>query len=185
MNRSVDQGLVGRVCPQANPAWQLIAAQFVPAYLSGEPFNASAAEATIAEAAGSSPPIDPRTTEDCLFLDVIVPEQIFNNAGNSSSSKKGAPVLVWIYGGGYTSGEKTGNGVYNPAGLIKASQIGGSEGLVYVALNYRASLAWGLYGKLELTYLLRSSGHSAGWQDRHSSPMVMPPTILINHYGDP
>lgn len=137
VNRSIDQGLVGRVCPQANPAWQLIAAQFVPAYLTGKPFNVSAAEATIAEAAGSSPPIDPRTTEDCLFLDVVVPEQIFNNARNSSTSKKGAPVLVWIYGGGYTVGEKTGNGVYNPAGLIKASQIGGSEGLIYVALNYR------------------------------------------------
>ncbi|KAI4143750.1 MAG: hypothetical protein L6R39_004468 [Caloplaca ligustica] len=133
-------GLVGRVCPQANPAWELIAAQFDPAYLTGKPFNASAAQAAIAAAADSPPSIDPRTTEDCLFLDVIVPEQIFNKGSNSSSGKNaaaGAPVLVWIYGGGYTAGEKTGNGVYNPAGLIKASQINRSEGVVYVALNYR------------------------------------------------
>lgn len=144
MDRSIDQGLVGRVCPQANPAWELIAAQFDPAYLTGKPFNASAAQAAIAAAADSPPSIDPRTTEDCLFLDVIVPEQIFNKGSNSSSGKNaaaGAPVLVWIYGGGYTAGEKTGNGVYNPAGLIKASQINRSEGVVYVALNYRVRLS--------------------------------------------
>ncbi|KAL8833400.1 MAG: hypothetical protein Q9170_004281 [Blastenia crenularia] len=138
VNRSVDQGLVGRVCPQANPAWLLIAAEFAPDYLTGKPFNASAAEAAIAAAVASPLSIDPRTTEDCLFLDVIVPEQIFNSFKNSSTSK-GAPVLVWIYGGGYTTGEKTGGGGYNPAGLIKASQIGGSEGVIFVALNYRVS----------------------------------------------
>ena len=140
MNRSIDQGLVGRICPQANPAWSLIAAQFAPAYLTGQPFNASATEAATAAAAASPPSVDPRTTEDCLFLDVVVPEQIFNQAGNSSGSNRGAPVLVWIYGGGYTAGEKTGNGLYNPAGLIAASQNNGSEGIVYVALNYRVAL---------------------------------------------
>ncbi|KAL8874457.1 MAG: hypothetical protein Q9174_000202 [Haloplaca sp. 1 TL-2023] len=136
-NRSVDQGLVGRVCPQANPAWRAIAAQFIPAYLAGDTFNTSAAEAAIAAATASSPSIDPRTTEDCLFLDVIVPEGIFEQASNSTANNSGAPVLVWIYGGGYTFGEKTGNGVYDPAGLIRASQVSGSDGFVYVALNYR------------------------------------------------
>ncbi|KAL8942451.1 MAG: hypothetical protein Q9216_001651 [Gyalolechia sp. 2 TL-2023] len=150
--------MIGRVCPQANPAWQLIAAQFAPAYLAGKQFNASAAEATIAEAAGTSPLTDPRTTEDCLFLDVIVPEQIFNNAGNSSNPMKGAPVLVWIYGGGYTFGEKTGNGVYNPAGLVKASQIGGSEGLIYIALNYRLGAFGWLAGPT-----LQSDGNVPGY----------------------
>ncbi|KAL8689466.1 MAG: hypothetical protein Q9218_004871 [Villophora microphyllina] len=119
------------------PAWSLIAAQFDPAYLAGKPFNASAAEAAIVAASISPPSIDPRTTEDCLFLDVVVPEQVFSQASNSTGSPKGAPVLVWIYGGGYTAGEKTGGGLYNPAGLIKASQVGGSDGVVYVALNYR------------------------------------------------
>ncbi|KAL8702647.1 MAG: hypothetical protein Q9201_004172 [Fulgogasparrea decipioides] len=141
INRSIDQGLVGRICPQATPAWQLIAQQFVPAYLAGKPFNASAAEASIAAAAAASPlPLDPRTTEDCLFLDVVVPERVFSQASNSTSNDTGAPVLVWIHGGGYTLGEKTGNGVYNSAGLIKASQVSGAEGVIYVALNYRASL---------------------------------------------
>ncbi|KAI4269514.1 MAG: hypothetical protein LQ337_007237 [Flavoplaca oasis] len=137
VNRSVDQGLIGRVCPQADPAWLLTAADFVPAYLTGEPFNASATEGVTEAAAASQRPIDSRETEDCLFLDVIVPEQIYNRASDSKNSGHGAPVLVWIYGGGYTSGEKTGYGLYNPAGLIRASQIDESEGVVYVALNYR------------------------------------------------
>ncbi|KAL8674755.1 MAG: hypothetical protein Q9168_000839 [Polycauliona sp. 1 TL-2023] len=139
VNRTVDQGLVGRVCHQANPAWLLTSAEFVPAYLTGQPFNASAAEAAVEAAVASPGPVDPRETEDCLFLDVVVPEQIFNQAGgsNDSNTKQGAPVMVWIYGGGYTAGEKTGYGLYNPAGLIRASQMNESEGVVYVALNYR------------------------------------------------
>ncbi|KAL8951891.1 MAG: hypothetical protein Q9222_002166 [Ikaeria aurantiellina] len=136
-NRSVDNGLIGRVCPQAAPAWQAIAQQFDPAYLTGKPFNASDAEAALAAAASNPPTNDSRTTEDCLFLDVVVPEQVYSQANQSEKSNEGAPVLVWIYGGGYTFGEKTGAGAYNPSGLIKASQVGGSEGVVYVALNYR------------------------------------------------
>jgi len=48
-------------------------------------------------------------SEDCLFLDVFAPRQVFESAGLGY----GAPVLVWIYGGGYTSGEKAS---HNPAG---------------------------------------------------------------------
>lgn len=95
--------------------------------------------------------IDPRTNEDCLFLDIIVPRKVFEKAG----SKKGAPVLgesicnlnysssefnyanvdakVWIYGGGFTGGDKAGINTGNPAGLIQRS----NDGIIYVALNYR------------------------------------------------
>jgi cholinesterase len=77
---------------------------------------------------------DPRTSEDCLFLDVMVPKKIFDSKGNG----KGAAVLVWIYGGGYTGGSKGDSG--NPAGLIHASQSSGSDGVIYVSMNYRVSL---------------------------------------------
>ena len=88
------------------------------------------------------PPQDPRITEDCLVLDVFVPEKVFSsNTGiRSGNNTGGAPVMVWIYGGGYTIGDKAGSGVYDPAGLIKASQVGGSEGIIFVAPNYRVSL---------------------------------------------
>ncbi len=112
-SNEVDDGSVGRVCPQAYPLWT---------------------------DSGHTPPEDPRTTEDCLFLDVIVPQKIFDDANRGWGKRNYeqlAPVLVWIYGGGYTEGEKTGDGEYNPAGLLKA----GNNGFVYVALNYRVSEA--------------------------------------------
>lgn len=93
---TVQTGLPDRICAQASPAWEIIAGQFLPAYLEGQTkFNESSFNTTI----GSAPTLDPRTTEDCLFLDVLVPKNIFENAGKGS----GAPVLVWIYGGGYVN----------------------------------------------------------------------------------
>lgn len=179
MNRSVDQGLIGRVCPQARPAWQPIAAQFAPAYLAGQPFNSSAAEASIVAAAGAPRSADERTTEDCLFLDVVVPERVFSRGSSSSRPGKGAPVLVWIYGGGYTFSDKTGDGAerfFNPAGLIQASQNNGSEGVVYVAFNYRVGillqilLGPGLQEGLNMVSL----GLSDGLPARRSSLKALP-----------
>jgi carboxylesterase type B len=62
----------------------------------------------------------------------MVPTTIFN------ASSAGAPVLVWIYGGGYTEGDKSGSG--NPAGLLATSLENGGEGVIFVAMNYRLGL---------------------------------------------
>lgn len=81
------------------------------------------------------PTPDPRESEDCLFLDVFVPEDVLNNAGKGN----GAPVLVWIYGGGYTLGDKNNN----PAGLLAASGDVSDGEVIYVAMNYRlGALGW-------------------------------------------
>jgi carboxylesterase type B len=48
---------------------------------------------------------------------------------------RSAPVLVWIYGGGYTAGSKWQFG--SGAGLLKQA----ASPIIYVALNYRVSLA--------------------------------------------
>ncbi|KAH9829340.1 putative type-B carboxylesterase lipase family protein [Teratosphaeria destructans] len=131
VNRSgVQQGLPDRICAQAAPAWLAIAAAYLPKYFGGQTnFNASSFNTRFNTS--NLPAQDPRTTEDCLFLDVIVPEKIFNNAGKGH----GAPVLVWIHGGGYSLGSKSDSG--NPAGLIARSQDNSKEGIVYVSLNYR------------------------------------------------
>ncbi len=50
----------------------------------------------------------------------------------------GAPVLVWIYGGGYTGGDKTSAG--DPASLIARSLENESEEVIFVAMNYRLGL---------------------------------------------
>ncbi|KAF2815071.1 carboxylesterase family protein-like protein [Mytilinidion resinicola] len=122
----VQTGSVGRVCPQASPAWEVVAAVAVPEYLEGIPFNTSQTFNT----SGSAPTIDPRTTEDCLFLDVVAPKHVFEGAGKRAH----AAVLVWIFGGGYTAGEKS-DAQYNPSGLFKASD--GIGDVVFVSLNYR------------------------------------------------
>jgi len=82
-----------------------------------------------ANASSVVPPPNPLESEDCLFLDVFVPQGVLRNAGKGS----GAAVLVWIYGGGYTNGQKNNN----PAGLIAASGNATNGDVIYVALNYR------------------------------------------------
>lgn len=121
----IDRGDVGRVCPAASPVWETaIAPSFVVDYLFHRPFNGS----TNVSSYGYTPsPLDPRTTEDCLFLDVLTPKDVFQKGGK-------VPVIVWIYGGGYTGGEKSSaDGV----SLITRSMLNGGEGLVFVAMNYR------------------------------------------------
>jgi acetylcholinesterase len=109
---------VHRICPQANPAWGLVASAFITSTLLGTPYNTS--QIYTPPGAKSSSPVpqaDPRESEDCLFLDVFVPED----------------VLVWIYGGGDTAGNKNNN----PAGLIAASGTPSNGDVIYVAMNYR------------------------------------------------
>ncbi|KAI1440239.1 alpha/beta-hydrolase [Annulohypoxylon stygium] len=137
----VTDGSIGRVCPQSSGNWTIIASEFAKSYLAGIPFDYNLAESLLSDSAAAVSS-DPRTTEDCLFLDVIAPQSAF--AGNTSS----LPVLVWVYGGGYSSGEKTGKGKFNPAGLLAAS--GSDSGFVFVAMNYRLG-AFGWLGGDEVS----------------------------------
>lgn len=59
-----------------------------------------------------------------------MPEDILSKAAEGDC---GAPVLVWIYGGGYTGGNKNNN----PAGLLAASGNSSNGDVIYVSLNYR------------------------------------------------
>ena len=88
----ITNGSIGRVCPQASPSYFAILPQFTGAYLEGQPFNLSAAEASQANSS-SGQSVDPRTTEDCLFLDVYAPKKFFEE---TSKPREGAPVLVWM-----------------------------------------------------------------------------------------
>lgn len=135
-NRTVIQkGDVGRTCPSADPLWSTdIAPGFVLDYLTGKTFNGSTDISSYPYVPKAQ---DPRATEDCLFLDVVTPKSIFDN-------NKKAPVLVWIYGGGYVGGDKSSS---NATGLIKRSFTNGGKGIVYVAINYRLGAFGWLAGK--------------------------------------
>lgn len=63
-------------------------------------------------------------SEDCLYLNVWTP--LFNK----TQSPALAPVLVWIYGGGYTVGSSS-------LDMYDGRYLSKSEGVVVVSMNYR------------------------------------------------
>jgi para-nitrobenzyl esterase len=78
------------------------------------------------------------TSEDCLYLNVWTP---------AKSAHAGLPVMVWIYGGGFTSGS-TAIGLYSGENLAK-------HGVVVVSIAYRV----GPMGFLALPALSAESPH--------------------------
>ncbi|PGH11199.1 hypothetical protein AJ79_05041 [Helicocarpus griseus UAMH5409] len=137
----VNRGEVGAVCPQAVPVASLVSESVKRDYMTGIPFNETAAalllEGLQANLTGFVEDIlsDPQINEDCLFLDVVVPKAVFERP----SGAPGAPVMVWIFGGGWIFNDKN----EDPSGIIKASKSSGGDGVIYVALNYRlGTLGW-------------------------------------------
>ncbi|EMR87519.1 putative carboxylesterase family protein [Botrytis cinerea BcDW1] len=160
-NRTINDGQNSVTCPNATPAWVIPALIFLPAYFSGQNLSnyTSLTQTPLNTSFAQTLTPGPGVSEDCLFLDVIVPEKVFNAAKSNRSSgynearcapgepckvPSGAPVLVWIYGGGYTAGSKTSEG--NPASLVARSVENDGEGIVYVAMNYRLGLFGWLSG---------------------------------------
>ncbi len=98
-NPNLQDGSVGAICPQAIPHWQAIAADFAGAWATNKlPFDYDAAAAALSNISSVYPAnlADPRISEDCLVLDVIVPRSSFDHS-QSGSRKTKKPVLVWIY----------------------------------------------------------------------------------------
>ncbi|KAF5637983.1 carboxylesterase type B [Fusarium sp. NRRL 52700] len=119
-NVTVDKGNVGRICPQAMAAWEVYISFTGPDFLSGSISTLTEDQRhTLEEPSDLKIPIDPRETEDCLFLDVVTSMETFD-----SPAKRLAPVIFWLSGGGYTTGEK---GWFDLAGLIKASYASSLE----------------------------------------------------------
>ncbi|KAI8309697.1 Carboxylesterase [Colletotrichum sp. SAR11_59] len=137
-NRTVvETGASGRVCPQSSPAWLSEAIAFVTNVTQGLAFNSSAFREQQSANASTTPvrQPDPRTNEDCLVLDVVVPKSAFEQHRSTNISGSGVPVIVWFRGGGYTTGSKDQFG--GPAGLLAQATAFEPDGLVFVAINYR------------------------------------------------
>ncbi len=79
-------------------------------------------------------------SEDCLYLNVWT-------AAKKSKEKK--PVIVWIYGGGFSSGG-AGCAIYDGEAMAK-------KGIVFVSVNYRV----GIFGFFAHPDLTKESGHNA------------------------
>ncbi|TQV99795.1 acetylcholinesterase [Cordyceps javanica] len=163
---TVRNGSEPRTCPQGIPAWQSKA--FVPIdefSTRGAPFNLSAWERAIEDAPAL--PIDTTqgTTEDCLFLDVHVPKKIWERAQRQPEGGfHGVPVLVWVHGGGFVLGSKTGfpQPTYNPDLIMQKGQQYSKDGFIFVALNYRL----GAFGFLSGPAVLQDGDQNAGLLDQ-------------------
>lgn len=118
------------ICSQALPGW-ITTAQEV---LAGAPIT-DYRNFTVEDI----PPVDPRTSEDCLFLNVLVSSAVYERRGNATP----AAVLVWIHGGGFTLGwkEEFGDG----QDFIALNAGNRDDGVVYVAINYRLGLFVSLF----------------------------------------
>lgn len=94
-------------------------------------------------------PPGPTESEDCLFLDVTVSQSTFATGG--------APVIVWIHGGGYIMRNKNEGG--SPIGLLERSNEN-IQGAVFVAIAYRVfyGIAHELVKKLISSSLVRLDG---------------------------
>ncbi len=84
--------------------------------------------------------VTPESTEDCLTLDVVAPADAEN-----------LPVMVWIHGGGFTSGS-----AHQP--LFEGSNLA-RRGVVTVAINYRL----GPLGFLVTDQLTTGDGPVGNW----------------------
>ena len=123
------------MCYQATPNWFELIPDVTPQLLSGvvNSTYVNASKHATPLPAAEVPRPGPTESEDCLFLDVQVPEKTFANKGRGD----GAPVIVWVHGGGLVFGSK--NDAYDPSGLLAQSVLQTGEEVVYVALNYRVS----------------------------------------------
>ncbi|KAI0550317.1 Alpha/Beta hydrolase protein [Xylaria curta] len=118
------------ICPQAYPAWQFSAADFLK--------GADLSNATMEELLRHSllPPVT-YVNEDCLHLDVQIPKVAFDSIESGRSTSL-LPIIVYIHGGGYVQGHKSRDG--DGKGLITRATELGSDGVMYVALNYRLGM---------------------------------------------
>ncbi len=85
-------------------------------------------------------PDSPKTSEDCLYLNVWT-------SANRANAKQ--PVMLWIYGGAYSEG--AGSSPHNDGEALAR------KGAVLVTFNYRLG-AFGFFSHPELT---KESGHNA------------------------
>ncbi|KAH8799193.1 acetylcholinesterase [Flagelloscypha sp. PMI_526] len=155
------------ICPQSTPAWIVNSSAFLQDYLG--PFAMPLDPGPLLlDPSQPTPELDPRTTEDCLFLDVYAPKRIFDK-------HQRAPVLVWIHGGGYSAGSKD-DFFFTPEGFYNVTK----PGFVAVSINYRL----GAFGFLAGSAVKNHGVANAGLLDQRFA-LEWVQTYIAKFGGDP
>ncbi|KAF2167043.1 hypothetical protein M409DRAFT_54257 [Zasmidium cellare ATCC 36951] len=169
-NKTKNDGSRSAICPQYQVGWYPAAEEFIedmlliPALPSKWTKKINVDDY---EKLNPKQELDPRSSEDCLLLDISVPKHVWDCRG-----KKGrfsAAVLVWIHGGGYISGSK--DDIGNPESLLKTADNEENTGVIHVAFNYRL----GAFGFLGGGDLMDEYGTpNAGlWDQKHAIDWVL------------
>lgn len=116
----------------------------------------------------------PHESENCLFLNIHVPEKSFFDKKNSD----GTAVIVWIHGGGLTVGWK--DAQYDPAGLLTQSVLQTGKEVIFMALNYRVSLS---SRKNHSILLIRRSWALLGGREDYLYNLIAPQTLVSSTNG--
>ncbi|KAH8817775.1 Alpha/Beta hydrolase protein [Flagelloscypha sp. PMI_526] len=155
------------ICPQSSPAWFNNASIFLKDNLG--PFAPQLdAGPLLLDPSQPTPDLDPRTSEDCLVLDVFAPKHLFHHYHH-------APVLVWIHGGGYTARSKDAF-FFTPEGMYNVSY----PGFVAVSINYRL----GAFGFLAGSIVKKQGVLNAGLLDQRFA-LEWVRTHISKFGGDP
>ena len=121
-------------CPQGNAAWLETAFEFVSEFITGPNITkGSPSSLPDGPSGGGAPASDSKKSEDCLLLDIMVLESVFN--APRTRHKPAAPVLLMIHGSGHVTGAK--DLLEHLAGQIAESICRGRAGIEYVQINYR------------------------------------------------
>ena len=173
INRTVHTGENGHICYQAIPNWfnsvPLVTPQFLNGTVNSTYVNASEHITPLLPSQIQLPM--PNESEDCLFLDVYVPERTFLDRHNDN----GAAVIIWIHGGGLTMGWK--DDQYDPSGLLAQSVLQTGKDVIFVALNYRVS--W-LSSEHHSSLLTRRSWALLGGQEDHLYNRTVSQTLVFS-----
>lgn len=162
--KGVNHGTEGRICHQQQVAWVPEQLDFIKSYSLQQDLSPW----TKGPPDFSKLPLpdpDPRSSEDCLLLDVVVPKEIWEKRNDKEFYP--APVMVWIHGGGFIFGDK--NQFGSPVGLFDAAANGSTQvedGIIYVTLNYRL----GAFGWLSSPEFIKEGGTpNAGLLDQREA----------------
>ncbi|PPQ78599.1 hypothetical protein CVT26_005317 [Gymnopilus dilepis] len=97
--------------------------------------NVTVLETIAPELGGLSTAVTGSVSEDCLFINVVTPSNV--------PKDKKLPVLFWIYGGGFETGDTS----ITPGNPLVSRSIAIGEPVVYVSANYRLNAFGFLPGK--------------------------------------
>jgi len=157
-------------CPQAQPGWVYKAAEFLGDFATTQDGSKNLKPLPAKWDTPITPNdyVDPSNgsyagSEDCLYLDVYVPIDVYQDRGKRQIFH--AATTVWIHGGGFVAGSK--DDIKSADGLFKASnKTDDLPGFILVSINYRLGM-FGWMGGMK--YLNEYGTVNLGLEDQRAA----------------